>query len=738
MKPYKLHKSILYQFLLILISITVLKAQSKIDIEWMYGMDAYQLSVSPFTQWTNNNTLLIVNNRNPRLQQKLELYNPVKKTTSDVINYDLAIKSLIRYLGDDTPGYIGTPDEIDPAGEKGLYYFAGDLYVLEFKSSAFQRITESPSDEFSARFSPDGFMLSYVRDKDLYYFDLRRNEEFRISNNGGDDILNGTLSWIYWEEIFGRNDIGYWWSEDSRAIAYLNTDESKVGSMIYVDTEPATPDISTQRYPKSGTANPKVRIGLYDLETNETNWADFNNHLHEYIIRVNWMPDDSHVSIQTMNRDQTQLDLFFVDKKNGKSEHILTETDPGWVNIHDDLYFLEHSNQFIWASERTGFMHLYLYDLSGNLVNQITSGDWTLASSSDAFWVRKSISHVDENNGHIYYLSLKNSSLEKHLYRINLDGKNPVQITQNEPGTHETSFSPDGRYYQDKYSDNHTPGSIKIRKTGSSRTEELFPPLTQLVDKSKIRFPEITYIPASDGFNMPATILKPANFNPARKYPVIISVYCGPSAPSVLNKWDYENYWNNVLADQGFIAVKVDNRSSTGISKKLENTILGNTPNEEAIDIIDAAKWLGEQEYVDKKRIGIWGWSGGGSMTLAVMTQSREFKAGIAIAPVSDWRYYDTKWAEAIMKTPKSNPDGYIATSHIRNAPDLHGRLCLVHGTFDDNVHIQNTYAFADMLIAAGITFDMMIYPGRDHGINDYPARVHLYKTMLEFWKKNL
>lgn len=736
---YRIRNLFWILFIYFTLSGDILLAQSKINFDWIFSLDAYQLSVAPNTQWTTDSKVIFTDNRNVGFQRKLEIYDPENNTKRPAFEMEDAVQSLIRYLGDDTPGYVGIPEEINSEGKRGLYDFKGDLFLLDFNPVEFSRITETISDEISARFSPDGDKIAYVRDNNLYYFDLSKKLEYQITSDGDENILNGTLSWVYWEEVFGRQDIGYWWSDDSRSIAFFNTDETGIGTMIYVDTEPAIPDITTQKYPKAGSVNPVVKLGIYDTQTGKIIWPEIDNNNYEYLIRVKWLPDNQRVSVQTMNRQQTEVNLYFIDKDTGKCTHILKETDPAWVNIHDDLHFLRESNRFIWASERTGFMHLYLYNLDGQLINPITSGKWAVTTSGDqAFWIRQSICYIDEDKQYVYFTALKKSSLERHLYRTGLDGRNLIALTEKSTGTHGIIFSPDGRYYLDEYTNQRQPWRLNMHNTGKTDPIEFLEADRSILENYEIRFPELTSIPASDGFQLPAAILKPPDFNSSDKYPVIMYVYSGPSAPAVGNKWDHQNYWNNILSNEGYITVIVDNRSATGISKQLENTILHNSPSEELKDIVDAVKWLGKQDYIDKERIGIWGWSGGGSMTLAAMTQSKAFKAGIAVAAVSDWRYYDTKYSESYMKSPQDNPEGYKANSHVRNAPDLHGRLLLVHGTFDDNVHIQNAYAFADMLIVAGITFDMMIYPGRDHGIADYPARIHLYKTMLEFWKKNL
>jgi len=371
-------------------------------------------------------------------------------------------------------------------------------------------------------------------------------------------------------------------------------------------------------------------------------------------------------------------------------------------------------------------------------VNQITKGEWAIRASAGVYWLRQTVAAIDEKREWIYFTSLKESSVEKHLYRIKFDGSKMEKLTKT-AGTHGIYFSPDAKYYFDRYSNISTPPSVGLYKNNSKLVKMLALPNTELAAEYDIQFPELFTVPTRDGFPMPASLLKPKDFDPNKKYPIIFNVYGGPSAPTVSNSWSYSIYFNKILLDNGFLVASVDNRSATAISKILENRIhkkmMG---NDELNDLVDAVKWFKSQPYINQDRVGVWGWSGGGTFTLLALTKSDEFKAGIAVAAVTDWHFYDTKWAETVMKTPEANPEGYENTSLLRSAKNLHGRLLLVHGTYDDNVHIQNAWTFTDELIKANKMFDMMIYPMRKHGISDRPARIHLFNRMLEFWRRNL
>ena len=691
-------------------------------------------------QWFDNNTAILFDTRLDKKERtflKLDPQNPSE--IHPAIEREKAISSLQEHLGkNDSTEYLDWPLSFDPYGKYGVYIYKKDIFVLEVSSSTFIRITKTDISEKAPRFSPDGSRLAFVRKNDLFLYNLKTKKETRLTRDGSDTILNGTVSWVYWEEIFGRRDIGYWWSGDSKAIVFLQTDESPVTKMHYVDFKPIVPKLITQRYPKAGTDNPIVKVGLIEIDKpKKVKWIELEPY--EYICRVKWHQEDQWFTVQTMNREQTELKLFRIDRKTGKNIiKILTETDTAWVNINDDLYFLKSGN-FLWQSERDGFAHLYQFTKDGSMIGQITKGSWALRSSGGPFWLRQSVVNIDEKNNRVYFTSMKKSSIERHLYRINLDGSE-LQRLSIKDGVHKVSFSPDGQFYLDTYSDIKTLPSLKLYNKKGEQLSTIVDPRPELFEKLNLQTPELFEIPTSDGFLMPAQILKPKNFNPGKKYPLIYHIYGGPSAPTVYNRWQgLSLFFDNMLLDREYLVVKFDHRSSTAISKKLENRLLKLASGpKEIVDIVDGIRWLKTLSYIDSNRVGIWGWSGGGSFTLNSMTNTKEFKAGISVAPVTDWHYYDTKWAEFTMKRPQDNPDGYEKTSFVKTAKNLYGRLLLVHGTYDDNVHPQNSWHFIDELIKENIMFDMMFYPMRKHGIADNPAKIHLYNKMLEFWQEYL
>lgn len=714
--------------------------KQKITVEWIYSEEARNVARLPSFVWLNDGTALIYDPSLPVNKRTIFKFEPKNCLQNPAVDAKKALAGLKKILSKDKlPKSLTWPSAFSASGRRALYIFDGDIYLLELSSSRFFRVTDTEVKEKCVNFSPDEKKLAFVRDNNLFVFDVETQAEKQLTQDGSETLLNGTLSWVYWEEIFGRQDIGYWWSEDSKAIAFLQSDESSVSVMHFVDFKPFVPGVLKQRYPKAGGSNPLVRLGLAGVEGGKISWVDFSGFPYEYIARVKWLPDNHRLSVQTMNRAQTELDLFFVDRSSGRPLPILKERDKGWVNIHDDLYFLKDGQHFIWASERDGYEHLYRYTMEGRLVNQVTRGKWAIRSSGGGpFWLRRAVTAIDEENGWIFFTALEKSSIERHLYRIKFDGTG-LECLSREEGFHGITFSQDARYYFDRYSNVSTLPCLALYESSGRQLGLIAEPHPERLAKYDVRYPELLTIPARDGFPMPAELLKPKDFDSAKKYPLILDVYGGPSAPTVANAWSSSILFDQILLDKGYLVMRVDNRSATAISKRLENIILKDGyGSKELSDLVDAVKWLKEQSFVDPGRIGIWGWSGGGTFTLLAMTHSKEFKAGIAVAAVTDWRYYDSKWAEAFMKRPQDNPKGYEKTSLVKQAKNLHGRLLLVHGTYDDNVHPQNAWSFIDELIAAGKMFDLMIYPMRQHGISDDPAQMHLYKTMLEFWIKNL
>ncbi|RPH88959.1 MAG: hypothetical protein EHM72_20965, partial [Calditrichaeota bacterium] len=418
--------------------------ENEISVDWIYSDASSALTNIHESVWLKDNTLLLYDRRKPADQRSFEIYDPENGKTSVAVDAEKAVAGLNSLLKNDKNDHLTWPLAFDAQGKRALYVLEGDIFLLDLIKSSFHRITQTDAEEKCVGFSPNSTLISFVRDNDLFVYDIGKSVEKRLTNDGSETILNGTLSWVYWEEIFDRQDIGYWWSGDSKSIAYFQTDESLVPIAHFVDFKPAVPNVITQRYPKAGMANPVVRLGIIDISSKQTTWADFGEFEYEYLVRVNWLPTSGRVSVQTLNRPQDELNLFFVDRETGESTFVLKERDDGWVNMHDDLTFLDDGAHFIWQSERDSYAHLYKFTMDGTLVNQITTGEWAVKSAGGN--PRKTIVAVDSENDWVYFCSLEKSSVERHLYRIHSDGSGMQRLT-NGDGTYGVNFSPNGKYF---------------------------------------------------------------------------------------------------------------------------------------------------------------------------------------------------------------------------------------------------------------------------------------------------
>lgn len=715
--------------------------EERLALDWIFSEEGKTAMSVPRHAWLDSGIAVLYDTRAPKSERTLETYDPNNGRRRDLVNADKVIAGMTELLEPEEPiEEPGWPSAFDSTGTWAVYEQSDNIFLLNLGDSGIVPVAMTDAEETSPRFSPDGKWLAFVRDNDIYAWNIKSQEETRLTTDGTDTLLNGTVSWVYWEELLNRADRGFVWSPDSSAIAYLQTDESGVGEMHYVHFEPNLPKVIKQRHPKPGQANPRVRAGVVTLEDAKTTWVDLGSYPYEYLARVKWLPDSQRLAVQTLNRPQTALDIFIADAKSGEAKRLMRETDEGWVNVHDDLYFLRDGDRFVWQSERDGYAHLYLFNMNGELVRQITKGDWAIKASGGAPGMDQAVSYIDEDAGVIYFTALEKASTERHLYRIGLDGTGMTRVSGSD-GVHAIYFNADGSYYLDSLSSLSQPPSLALHSLDGDEVRTVTASAEDIPHRFDMQKWELFTINARDDFEMPAMMLKPRFFNPERQYPVLMYVYGGPSAPTVANAWQGRSrgYYHQLLADSGVIVFYVDNRSAAGKSKIDANTIVNQLYGPvELNDLLDGVAWLKAQPFVDPERVGIWGWSGGGTMTLQSMTSSEEFAAGAAVAPVTDWHYYDTVYTERYMKRPQDNEDGYESTSHAKRAADLHGRLLLVHGTYDDNVHPQNSWAFSDELIEAGITFDMMIYPMRKHGISDDAAQLHVYKSMFEFWQRNL
>jgi dipeptidyl-peptidase-4 len=621
--------------------------------------------------------------------------------------------------------------DLNPAETAVLINWSNDLFYYEFGSDRAIRLTSGPEEEVGEGFSPDGKMVSFVRGNNLYVEDLSmQRRERALTSDGNEKILNGRLDWVYQEELYGRGNFGaYWWSPDSSTIAFLRFDESPVPEFTVVDHIPYDQKVEVTPYPKAGDPNPIVKLGMVSAAGGDIRWIDtFKYQPADLLIsRVAWTPDGKKVVYQAQNREQTFLDVNFADARDGKSTNIIHETSKAWVAINEEPIWLKDGT-FIWASERNGWEHLYHYSADGKLLRQITDGKWEV----------RTIEGVDEANGYIYFTGTEHSHIATNAYRVKLDGTGLTRLTTTE-GSHRVDLSPAHNYFIDVWSDVNTPAQVRLYDASGKLVRVISENKVDALKQYKLGAAELLQVKTRDGFVMEAMMIKPPDFNPSKKYPVMSFTYSGPHAPQVRNGWGSQTYmFHQLLAQKGYLIWICDNRTASGKGMDATWPVYKNFGELELRDLEDGLTWLKSQPYVDGSRIGMWGWSYGGFMTSYALTHSESFKIGIAGGTVADWRDYDSIYTERYMQTPQNNPEGYKKSSPVNAAKNLHGKLLLIHGAIDDNVHTANTMQFVYELQKAGKQFQLMLYPKSRHGVTDPLLVKHLRQMMLDFIVENL
>ena len=610
-----------------------------------------------------------------------------------------------------------------------LINWNNDLFYYQLGSDKALRVTNDPEEEVGETFSPDDRLLGFVRNNNIYVYDLAVQRERRLTADGSPKILNGRLDWVYQEELYGRGNFeAYWWSPDSTKLAYLRLDERPVPEFTVVDHIPYDQTLEVTPYPKAGDPNPIVQLGIINAAGGATRWVDTFKYQPSdlLIVRVTWTPDGHKVVYQAQNREQTFLDVNFASD-DGKSTTILRETSKAWVGINDNPNFLKDGS-FLWQSERSGWNHFYHYSSDGKLLGQVTEGRWEVSSFEG----------LDEAKGLLYFTATEHSPIAPQAYRIKLDGTGLTRVTTGE-GSHKVAISPDSKLFIDIWSDINTPTQTRLYDVDGKLVRVIAENKVAALREYKLGASQLLQVKTRDGFEMEAMMIKPPDFDPQKKYPVLEFTYSGPHAPSVKNGWGGSAYmWHQMMAQKGYIIWICDNRTASG--KSLESTlpVYKNFGELELRDLEDGIAWLKSQPYVDASRIGIWGWSYGGFMTSYALTHSQSFKMGIAGGTVSDWRNYDSIYTERYMQTPQNNPEGYRKSSPVHYAKDLHGKLLLIHGAIDDNVHVQNTIQFVYELQKAGKQFQLMLYPKSRHGVTDPLLVKQMRQMMTDYVLANL
>ncbi len=602
-------------------------------------------------------------------------------------------------------------------------------YVYDLASASLKVLSENGKQQL-ADFSPDARKVAFVRDNNLYVTDLQNNTEMAITSDGKfNHIINGTTDWVY-EEEFGFTK-AFFWSPDGKNIAYYKFDESDVKEFHMTMWGELYPEANNFKYPKAGEDNSVVNIFIHNLETGNTTSVNIGEETDIYIPRIKWTQDPNVLSVQWMNRLQNELKILLADAETGETETVYHESNKYYIDITDDLTFLKDGEHFVFTSEQDGYNHIYLFDMLGNLEQQITSGDWDVSRFYG----------IDEKKGIVYYSSSESSPLNREVYSIKLNGTGKKKLSE-QNGTNSARFSKNFKYYINTWSDATNPSLITVHnhKAKKLRTMVTNEKLKETVDEYNFSKKEFFSFNTADGSDLNGWMIKPPDFDPTKKYPVLMYVYGGPGSQTVRNSWGGGNTWYQMLAQKGLIIVSVDNRGTGARGEEFKKMTYLQLGKYETMDQIEAAKHLGSLDYVDKERIGIWGWSYGGYMSTSCLAKGADyFSMAIAVAPVTNWRYYDNIYTERFMRTPQENPDGYDDNSPINHVDKIKGKLLLMHGTADDNVHVQNSVDLVTALVDANVQFDMQFYPNSNHGIyTGKNTSYHLYTRMTEFILDNL
>jgi dipeptidyl-peptidase-4 len=722
----------LFRFLSIVFSFTCLTAQTLQlediwassrfyakgvdEIRWMQNDQQY----SKLEEGPNGTSLILCEVRTGnKISTILEASRMVKPNSEDKIiveDYQFSKnESCVLFLTERRPLYRHS-------GSYVCYYYHRNRQQLS--------VVMEGKPVYNPTLSPDGKYVAFIWENDLYIQEVNSTQITRVTVDGWKNkIINGMSDWVYEEEFtFTR---AYEWSEDGKKIAYYKFDESDVpeyGMDIYGKLYPSR---ETFKYPKAGEKNSIVKIFIYDLNKRLSVASDIGEETDQYIPRIRWTQNSNQLMILRLNRLQNKLDFLLADANTGKTRQVLQEISDTYVEIHDHLYFLKDKKHFLWLSEKGGFNQLYLHSLVDSTEKKISQGEIDIVD----------ICSIDEVNGWVYAVTAEPTPMDRSLIRYSLSG-NYAYPMHRSSGNHQAIFSAASNYYIHSFSSDYTPPKIILRDRSGHEIKSLESNDTLRKEIQKIALGTKSYftIPGGDGTLLNACKILPNDFDPSRKYPVLMFVYGGPGSQTVKNTWEGPNgLWYQLLASKGYIIVSVDNRGTGYRGNTFKKCTYRQLGKLEAEDQIAAAKWLSVQSWVDGERIGIWGWSFGGYVTALCVTKGEGiFHAGISVAPVTNWKYYDSVYTERFLQRPQDNTAGYENNSPVNYAKGLKGKYLLIHGSADDNVHLQNSIDFSDALIRANKDFQMFIYPNKNHSIGGRITRLHLYRQMTEFLKENL
>ena len=616
-------------------------------------------------------------------------------------------------------------------GQALLFPLNGDLYYYQLASGESRKLTDTEAFETDARFSPKGNFVSFIRDQNLYALELASGKEIQLTQDGGGVIKNGMAEFVAQEEMSRMT--GYWWSGDEQKIAFTRIDESPVEEAIRNEIYADEVKLFNQRYPYTGTDNVAIELGVVHIDDKQVDWIDLGTDKDIYIARAKWLKDNHTLSYQWQNRSQQELELRFYDSAEKTQRVAVKESSDTWINLHFDLKFLQDKEHFIWASERDGYKHLYLYKIDGTLVRQITQGDWIV----------ESLKGVDEQNGVVYFAGRKDTPLESHLYSTPLFEAGEITRITAAGEYHNVVLAEDSKTFIDRASSVNRPPYVALRKSNGDfvtwleqnaidEQHPLNPYTSDLVE------PEYGTIKAQDGQVMHYRLFKPRKLNKKQKHPVIVNVYGGPHAQRVTNSWRSKNLYFQYMVQQGYVVFQLDNRGSYNRGKRFEDVIYKHLGESEVQDQIKGVEFLRTLDYVDPQRIGIYGHSYGGYMALMGMFKAGDyFKAGVSGAPVTDWSLYDTHYTERYLGHPKTNAEGYEQSAVFPYSDGLKGPLMIYHGMADDNVLFTHATKLFKQLQDKALPFEMMTYPGSKHSLRGKKVQTHLHHTITDFFNRH-
>jgi dipeptidyl aminopeptidase/acylaminoacyl peptidase len=604
-----------------------------------------------------------------------------------------------------------------------IFENAGEIYYTPLDGTTGKRLTASKGNKELVTLSPTGDRVAFVRDSNLFVVDVASTAERKLTADGGGLISNGKADWVYFEEIFNRSEHAFWWSPDSKHIAFLRFDDAPVAKFSVVDHLPTRLRIEQTPYPKAGDPNPLVRLGIANVDTGNIHFADLAGYdaASTLLVRACWPPDGKRAYLYVQDRAQTWLDVVAVPTSSGPVTKLLRDQTKAWVDDPGEPQFLKDGS-FLLPSERTGWRHLYHFNADGKLLRQVTDGPWEM----------RTVHRVDEDEQAVYFSGTGSSHIALGFYKASLSG-GVIEKIGAEPGDHRVRMSPKGPYFEVSNGSHQTPAQVTLKKLDGSVVRRLDTNPLYLREEYRLGDYRLVQIPMKDGFVLEGSVLLPVEYDPKQKYPVWFMTYAGPHAPTISDTWGARTM-DHLLSGLGIIVFRCDPRSASGKGAASTWTAYKQLGVQEMKDIEEAIDWLIKSYPVDPTRIGMSGHSYGGFMTAYAMTHSKKFCAGIAGAPVTDWKNYDSIYTERYMDTPQKNPEGYARTSVVRDAGNLNGRLLLIHGFMDDNVHVQNSVQLIDALQRARKDFDMMLYPRARHGIGE----PHYQKLMMDFIRKSL